>query len=198
MATDCVAKRGSSAQLIVFRSRVSALQKLGRANAGAQRHFLEQRIGICGLGRASAERSALEDCAQALAVGNAGSLSLLVELVEESQLGHLVVPENGILNFVEGDSHRCPLSVGVRVLRTLQAGTAAQCLLRVNDLSDLVYRQSFLNRSCAQSAAPLASWGRERRRGAHIHEPLNSVRALSRAPRLEGLFESCPDPTGRR
>src|SRR3954468_792702 len=191
-----IAERGGGAELVILRSRISALEKLRRANTSSRRYLLEQGIRIAIVGGVTAEGPPLENRAQTLAVSDASALRLFVQLVEQPQLRGVVRAVGDVVYFVEREGHLTAVSVGVSDSTTLQSGTAAQCLLRVKILSAIVYPR--ISRSCARPAWPRAHSERVRRRGAHIGEQRNSVRAENRDPRHEGLCGSCLDPTLRR
>src|SRR4051812_13922731 len=191
-----IAERGSGAELVILRSRISALEKLRRANACSRRYLLEQGIRIAIVGGVTAGRSPLENRAQTLAVSDAGALRLFVKLVEQPQLRELVGAVGDLVDFVEREGHLTAVSVGVSDSTTLQSGTAAQCLLRVKILSAIVYPR--ISRNCARSASPRAHSETARRHGARTGEQRNSVRAGSRDRQREGLCGSSPDPTLRR
>src|SRR3954468_121997 len=191
-----IAERGGGAELVILGSRISALEKLGRANTCSRRHLLEQGILIAIVGGVTAEGPPLKNRAQTLAVSDAGALRLFVQLVEQPQLRGVVRAVGDLVYFVERESHLTAVSVGVSDSTTLQSGTAAQCLLRVKILSAIVYPR--ISRSCARFASQRAHSEIARRHGARIGEQPNSVRAGNRDPRHEGLCGSSPDPTMRR
>src|SRR3954466_5657346 len=100
-----IAERGGGAELVILRSRISALEKLRRANTSSRRYPLEQGIRIAIVGRVTAERQPLDNRGRTLAVGDASALRLVVRLVCRAYLRGVLRAVGVAVYFVEREVH---------------------------------------------------------------------------------------------
>src|SRR5712671_7010522 len=103
MPLDCLSKRTSDGGFIVEGARVGPLQNTGCAGGLALSNCLEKRVGILDAGDQLGKRSALKNCAQALAMGDPRCLRLLVQLIQQAKLRRGVRSVTGRVKFFEGD-----------------------------------------------------------------------------------------------